>query len=363
MDFMKQFKNTDTSERLDFAIIGAGIAGLTLAHKMHSMGYCVRVYEKARGTGGRLSSKKILDQQQNDMAFDLGCSTIMGKSEAFMEQLKHWHQQGLVTPWLKDKRNNLHYVPNNRNSSLTRFLSEGIDCHFSTKIESIEQRIDQKNINNGSNYWKLTYKKEEKCIDVYANNIILATPSMQAYDLLPDSISFKSDIKKISLESQWVLALKINQVTDLTLDDLTLPNNDLIHSISIESNKPTRNFSISTHTLQIQATTEWSKKHINNDRAVVENEMIQTLEKIIGQPVQVIGRYLHRWLYSTVSKGLSTQQPYLWSQAGIGLIGDYFNCNEVDEPLSGIEASWHSAEQLALALCSGSNSYSINSGY
>jgi heterodisulfide reductase subunit A-like polyferredoxin len=58
---MNTFTELDTTDPeldpiLDFAVIGAGIAGLTAASKINDLGFVVGVFEKARGTGGRMSS-------------------------------------------------------------------------------------------------------------------------------------------------------------------------------------------------------------------------------------------------------------------------------------------------------------------
>ena len=49
------------------AIIGAGIAGATLANRLNSSGFTVDIFEKSRGTGGRLASTRV-----GQLSADLG---------------------------------------------------------------------------------------------------------------------------------------------------------------------------------------------------------------------------------------------------------------------------------------------------
>ncbi|NRA23883.1 MAG: NAD(P)-binding protein [Oleispira sp.] len=334
---MKQKDNTHTNtiikEELDFAVIGAGIAGLTFANKMHSLGFSTQVFEKSRGTGGRISSKKVHNSGQQEMAFDLGCVSFSAKSLPFKSQLECWHQIGVISPWLEDEQGILYYVANSRNSSLTRYLSKHLDCHFSTRITSI---------NNNNGVWKLLCCRTDKeQTIVYANNIVLATPSAQAFDLLPNQLKMKDQLSNVVLEPQWVLAVELNN-PQLNFSDVYFPNSEIIHSISIESNKPTRQHSRDSKILQIQTTTTWSHRNLEKNIHTIENDILKELEYISNQSLTVINSYLHRWLYSTVSHGLGLPKPYSWHTSGIGLICDYF-----DNKHFGIEASWLSAVALA----------------
>jgi hypothetical protein len=325
------------NEILDFAIVGAGIAGLTLANRLSTLGYSLEVFEKARGTGGRLSSKRVVNDQQQAMAFDLGCTSFSGKSEGFKMQLEHWHQCGVIKPWLENRQGNIEYVATPRNSGLTRYLSKDISCHFSTKIDSIEEF---------EGVWKLTYSSndsDEKTA-VFATHIVLAIPSAQAYDLLPQQPvlmnKMRNQINNVTLSPQWVLGLEIT--SDISqLSNLSFPENDVIHSISIETSKPSREHPRDSQVLQIQATAQWSHDHIDADKQKIASDMVKALEEVLNQPVKSTNRYVHRWLYSTVKNGISNINSNYISESGLSVIGDYFSNEHF-----GIEASWHSAIAL-----------------
>jgi hypothetical protein len=326
-----------TSDIVDFAIIGAGIAGMTLANKLNTFGYSLSVFEKARGTGGRLSSKRATNDQQQTMAFDLGCTSFSGKSPEFKMQLDQWHQRGVIEPWLEDKQGNIEYVATPRNSGLTRHLSKEVSCNFSTKIDSIEEC---------EGVWKLTYSSNDSDdkTAVFATHIVLAIPSAQAYDLLPEQPVFmnqmRDQIKSVTLNPQWVLGLEItNNISQLS--NLSFPENDVIHSISIETSKPSREHPRDSQVLQVQATVQWSHDHIEADKQKIESDMVNALELVLNQPVKSTNRYVHRWLYSTVNNNISNTNSSYISESRLSVIGDYFS-NEY----FGIEASWHSAIAL-----------------
>ena len=57
-DFDTIDPNTVNSDTLDFAIIGAGIAGLTLANKLKNLGFSLAVFEKSERDRWSLFFKK-----------------------------------------------------------------------------------------------------------------------------------------------------------------------------------------------------------------------------------------------------------------------------------------------------------------
>ncbi|KGK41903.1 hypothetical protein LH51_11105 [Nitrincola sp. A-D6] len=65
------------------AVIGAGLAGLRCAALLAEAGYAVTVFEKSRGTGGRLASSRL-----DGLTTDLGIPYI----ETHQPDFHHWLQ-------------------------------------------------------------------------------------------------------------------------------------------------------------------------------------------------------------------------------------------------------------------------------
>tara|TARA_B110000008_G_scaffold36711_1_gene33193 strand:- start:7284 stop:8462 length:1179 start_codon:yes stop_codon:yes gene_type:complete len=343
---------------LDFAVIGAGIAGLTAANRFNQQGGKVAVFEKARGTGGRMSSKRVVspshDEHDHFMAFDLGCISITAKSEGFATALDELHQLGIIAPWFKDTNNSIHYVGMPRNSGLTRYLSKDLECHFSTRVTAIE---------NLEGVWHLfTLENNTKKLLAKAKHVILATPPAQAYDLLPYETPLKAKLDTVEVDPQWVMGLEVDNLLS-DLESIHYPQSDIIHSISQESFKPGRDrhnqvlgneiltMDASTHSradvqgsivLQVQATASWTNNHLELSGDEVSVLLIKELECILKQILTVKNSYSHRWLYSRISQGILTQEGYLWDDKGLALIGDYLSSEFI-----GIESAWFSGKQLA----------------
>ena len=76
------------------AIIGAGIAGLSAAQTLRGARCKVSVFDKSRGSGGRLASKRSAFGN-----LDLGAQYFTARERNFSAQVEHWHQQGLIDTW------------------------------------------------------------------------------------------------------------------------------------------------------------------------------------------------------------------------------------------------------------------------
>ncbi len=74
------------------AIIGAGMTGITAARSLNNAGYTVQLFEKSRGSGGRLASNRSAMGRVN-----LGTQAFHADQAEFLAELDHWQHAG----WLK----------------------------------------------------------------------------------------------------------------------------------------------------------------------------------------------------------------------------------------------------------------------
>ena len=76
------------------AIIGTGIAGLSAAQVLHAAGHEVQLFEKSRGSGGRMASKR-----SEVGALDLGAQYFTARDRRFVEVVQQWLARGWVAEW------------------------------------------------------------------------------------------------------------------------------------------------------------------------------------------------------------------------------------------------------------------------
>ena len=83
---------------MDFAIIGAGIAGLACADILSAAGHSVALFDKGRGPGGRSSTRR-LHTSLGEVTFDHGAQYFTARDAAFRQLVDEWRNLGVATPW------------------------------------------------------------------------------------------------------------------------------------------------------------------------------------------------------------------------------------------------------------------------
>ncbi|MFT6028795.1 MAG: renalase [Oleiphilaceae bacterium] len=324
---------------LDVLVIGAGMSGLIAARELQKFDLKVACVEKARGSGGRLSSKRFQSElSKKILSFDLGCTSFDAQTELFRSNIEQWISKGVAKTWRYSNEAGSQYVGVPRNSSITRNLADELDVHFSTQITEIKKVGD---------FWQaLIYKGDEGNeiqIFAHAKHIVLATPPQQAADLLPENHPFKHILSQPILLPQWVLMLNIKGRLELT-GDYSKIKDSIISRLILEQGKPERDENSGNQLWVIHADPDWSAENLETDKGKLINSLVSELASITGSPVIIEDTYLHRWLYSIAQVNELTGRKYLSDDQGIWLCGDYLADTS---KLNGLEAAFTSGYQLA----------------
>lgn len=131
--------------RFGVAVVGAGISGLTCARTLADRGYRVKVFDKARGAGGRMSTRRA-----GAWSFDHGAQYFTVRDPGFRAPVAAWRGAGLVAPWAgriavldggvtvmtADDTERLVAVP--AMSALCRHLARDLDVCFETRVTGLE---------------------------------------------------------------------------------------------------------------------------------------------------------------------------------------------------------------------------------
>lgn len=327
------------------AIIGSGIAGLTLANQLKDCTK-VTVFEKSRGVGGRLATRRA-----TPYCFDHGAQFIKCHNAKFKSFLELMVEKGIIEPWhatfyeleaghIKSKRiwgDELpHYVGRPSMNALPKYLSQDLHIELNTEVLDIKRK-------NGK--WQLAYSSNND-LGIY-DWLVLAVPLFQALALLPELRQVESITSLSPMKACYALMLGIEHSFELPFD-VALVKNSCINLISHNSSKPGRD---AAQALVIHADNEWSDVHIDTDDTWVKAQLLEETCKLLNQDLyssSYIG--LHRWRYANQSKQ-SGESYYLDSASQIGVCGDWFIQGKVESAfLSGYQLSQEIRKKMVVTI-------------
>jgi len=305
------------------AVIGAGLSGLNCSSKL-SMNNKVIIFEKSRGCGGRMSNKRLGENQE--FIFDHGAQYFTVRDSKFHEFVSDIESEGIVGEWkgkiaVLDDGNisDTHqpdlkrYVGMNGMNSLAKYLSKGLDIRFNTRISHIEKKSPE------DKKWIL--KSESGEVFDGFDIVLVSAPAEQTLSLVkPISDSIASKVESARSAPTWCVLLGLS--SPLLLDfDAAFVHNSSLSWISRENSKPNRP---NHESWVLHASPQWSTEHLENSPEQVlqllKDEFVKVTKKDIKDSVVV--SFAHRWRFATVPQTIK-ETCLFDSDLGIGACGDW----------------------------------------
>jgi renalase len=318
------------------AIIGTGIAGLSAAQALHGAGHNVQLFDKSRGSGGRMSSKR-----SDAGALDLGAQYFTARDRRFVEVVQQWQARGWVAEWapsLYNSRNGqlspspdeqVRWVGAPRMSAITRAMLGALPVHFACRITEVFR---------GEQHWHL--------LDAEGNShgpfshVIVATPAPQATALLSSAPKLASVAAGVAMDPTWAVALAFSTPLETPMEGCFVQDSPL-DWLARNRSKPGRDSTLDTWVLH--ATSSWTKQHLDLDKEAVTEQLHGAFAEMIGCAVPAPTISLaHRWLYA---RPATAHQWGVLADADLGI----YACG--DWCLSGrVEGAWLSGQEAAKRL-------------
>ena len=315
------------------AIIGTGIAGLSAAEALHAAGYPVQLFDKSRGSGGRMASKR-----SEAGALDLGAQYFTARDRRFIDALNEWRRAGCAAEWnpalyqyrdgrlspSQDEQPRWVGVP--RMSAITRHLLADLPVTFDCRITEVFR---------GAQHWHLLDAGGETH-GPFAQ-VIVAMPAPQATALLSSVPKLAATVAGVSMEPTWSVALAFPTPLQTPVEGCFVQDSEL-DWLARNRCKPERDTTLDTWVLH--ATSAWSKAHLDASKDEVIERLHGAFAELIGCPLPAPTFSLaHRWLYARPA------QPHQWGalgdpDMGVFVCGDWCSSGRVEGAwLSGHEAA------------------------
>ncbi len=307
------------------AIIGAGISGLTLAKQLRNHADVV-VFEKARGVGGRMSTRYA-----DPYYFDHGAHTFTARSKAFQAFLQPHIEEGLIAQWSgkvisleigKKPTKRIwfesHLVPVPNMNSLCKKMAEGIDIRLVTEIAPLTEKQNE--------LWVL-HDKEGNPLGEY-DWVISTAPPAQTLKLLHVALPDPTPLHEAEMYGCYSLMIGFNKPWDKQWIAAKVRDNP-IKWISVNSTKPGRNYDVTC--LVALSRNEWADQHIDDDMDEAQKLLLTQFEAVTGincESADYIST--HRWKYAIVDE-TEKSGVYCDPTQKIAATSDWASTSRIDE--------------------------------
>lgn len=350
------------------AIIGAGISGLSCASQLVQQGHNVTIFDKSKGVGGRMSTKRL---PLGDC--DHGAQYFTCNQPEFTKQIQAWLDAKVIAIWninpvvlggspnklptrtnlninsaslegsasglATPLKNTIRYVGIPGMTAPAKFLSQQLKnqqvklltSHTVSKITKINQQ------------WLITSQEHQDHPELF-DAIVIAIPAEQARALIePHLHPVLSTVCSTTMSACFALIAQFDTRIPLSFE-AAFVNQGPLSWICLNNHKPART---GLETWLLHATADWSEQHLEADPLWVKEKMLEAFSSWVelnsGTKLDLaeVATTLHRWKYANLKNSEPIQDGFVWQEnLQIGLCGDWLNGGKV-------QGAWLSGFELA----------------
>lgn len=314
------------------AVVGAGIAGLSCARALMDAGHQVRMFEKSRGMGGRMATRRTAHG-----SYDHGAQYFTARSPAFQAQLKTWLAAGLVAPYagriaqIKAGEMQLlapaepRFVATPAMNTLCRALGTDMSIELECQVTAITP---------GENGWRLSWDDGgESGFDAVG----LAIPAVQAVPLCAAAPDLAGRAGAAAYAPCWTAMVRFAQAPGVAFD-AAFVDDPVLGWVMRDASRPGR---AAGERWVLQANAQWSQLHLEAAATDIAPQLAAAFRTLAGHAPVPVEMVAHRWRYALTA---GTGTGCLWDAGRrIGACGDW--CAD-----GRIEGAWLSGAKLAAAM-------------
>lgn len=287
------------------AVVGAGMAGIACARHLETLGLRPAVFEKSRGIGGRLATRRTA----NSLAFDHGAQYFTARSAEFRafidtcgpEAISAWRPRGGGEPalggdWLVS-------LPGM--NGFLKQAAEGLEVRTETTVRGIERFKDG---------WRLHF--DGSAGDDLFDFVIVTAPAPQAMALTPFSPRLQKSLASIRMAPCWALMLALTTPSEIDQDVLRQPSPEIAW-LARNSGKPGRSSAVETWVAH--ADPAWSQDNLELEKVAVLSRLVEAALACLGSNgSDVMHADVHRWRFARVER--ASDEPFLRDETGTLLV-------------------------------------------
>ena len=304
-------------------IVGAGLSGLVAGQTFLAAGHDVVIFDKGRGVGGRLATRRI-----GDGVFDHGAQFFTVRDADFQSIVDDWLASGVVREWCRgfgpDQDGFPRYVGNKGMTDIAKHLARNLDIRTSSLVFSVLARE--------SGGWTTTLDTGES---VDSDCILLTAPIAQSFGFaFIGGIELPEDLRSIDYDRTLALLAVLDHEPAIPQPGAVQNPDEVFSFIGDNLAK-----GISpVHAVTFHANPTWSLEHWDTPHEVAEQLLRKAAQPYLGE-AQIVEANFKRWRFATPQRNWPDRH---WIDSGgtMALAGDAFAGPRIEgAALSGLSAA------------------------
>lgn len=324
------------------AVVGAGVSGLTCARTLADHGFPVAVFDKGRGPGGRVSTRRA----EPGLSFDHGAQYFTARDPHFVRFVHSWQEQGVVAEWggrvvrleagaVADTSPQPRFVGVPGMSAVAGHLAADLAVRRETRVTTLSHTGGTWELadEGGARYGPFEF-------------LVVTVPAPQAAELIGPH-RFVADLASVAMCPCWAALAAFDQRLDVPWDGAFVHGSPLSW-VCRNSSKPGR--PAGPECWVLHAGPEWSAAHLEETPSAVAARLLAALAGATGvAPPPPAHLSAHRWRYSLGSD--AAERRALFDPAtGLAVCGDWLAGGRVEGAfLAGAAAAGHVLRQVGIA--------------
>jgi predicted NAD/FAD-dependent oxidoreductase len=307
--------------RKRIAIIGAGMAGLTLARSLEGVAD-ISIFEKSHGVGGRMATRWL-----DAVSFDHGAQYFTIRDERFHDALETARANGIIEPWdgevasltedgliERPKSETIRYVGSPSMNSLPKSLSIGLDIQYMAKVGAVTGEPGR---------WFISARDR---MEGPFDWVVTTAPAPQSASILPARFADHDRLGAVEMNACFTLMVRLKTCARIPFAAAHV-DDPVINWISRNNTKPGRPESAC---LVVNSNALWADLNIDGPLESIRREMLHALRLyVLVDPFEADASVIHRWRYANVQRPVG--EPFLLDQdSQLAACGDWCIAGRVE---------------------------------
>lgn len=308
------------------AVIGAGMAGLAAARRLREAGVRATLFDKSRGLGGRMATRRM-----DGWRFDHGAQYLTARGPRLAGLVEAWCRAGTAAPWFEGA-----FVGVPGMSAPLRTMLDG---------ETVVTACPVARLTHDRAGWSVHTADGPVATDGNGRfaAVIVTVPAPQAVPLLESAGIAMPELERVRHAPCWALMLAFAEPVGLDADCLRIDEGEIAW-MARDGSKPGR--AVPGDAIVVHAAADWSRRHLEWPADRVVPELLERFRALVGSRAEPELAVAHRWRFAQVE--VAADRPCLWdAERRLALAGDWCLGPRVEAAFDSGEAA---ADRVLMAL-------------